>query len=142
MDGQLLGDPIELAALHAIGWGYAADTGVAQADDQVPAAEKAVREAETRLKEAQRAAGAAAGGDAARAAQAAVGARQAGDALEQATRAKARAERRRESAAQRGLVVRPVQRRRSPPPRCVSPHAPLLITPRCSATTSRRHSSG
>ena len=37
-------------------------------------------------------------------------ARQAGDALEQATRAKARAERRRESAAQRGLVVRPVQR--------------------------------
>ena len=36
MDGQLLGDPIELAALHAIGWGYAADTGVAQADDQVP----------------------------------------------------------------------------------------------------------
>ena len=45
VDGRLLGDPIELAALRAIGWGYNAQSGVAQAEDRVGEKEKMLKEA-------------------------------------------------------------------------------------------------
>ena len=100
VDGRLLGDPIELAALRAIGWDYDAEKGVARAEDSVAAKEKALKEAEAKAAALQRQ------GDKASAADN----RKAADGVEEARKAIARAERRRDNAAVKGVAVRPVQR--------------------------------
>ena len=57
VDGRLMGDPIELAAIRAIHWHYNATTGVAGASDRVKEREEGVRQAEAALAAARRRAG-------------------------------------------------------------------------------------
>ena len=100
VDGRLLGDPIELAALRAIGWDYDADRGVAKAEDSVAAREKALKECEAKAGALQKQGAKASATDV----------RKAADAVDEAKKAIGRAERRRDNAAVRGVAVRPVQR--------------------------------
>ena len=124
VEGQLMGDPIELAAITAFGWSYDAATATASAIDPLPALDLALKQAEgalvTALATSKRAASGGQGGQAAQgratstgppaAAAAALEVQAATAKVDEAKAARERGVARRAAALHRGMTVRIVHR--------------------------------
>jgi cation-transporting ATPase 13A1 len=124
VEGQLMGDPIELAAINAFGWSYDAATATASAIDPLPALDMALKQAEgalaTALVAAKRSASGGQGGQAVpgratstgppAAAAAALEVQAATAKVDEAKAARERGVARRAAALHRGMTVRIVHR--------------------------------